>query len=104
MPSKPVSPRNVDLSRCVCDPSAEYRPERQEWVVRVSLEYPGHRPGNTQAVPPCFLPLFVMVSRRANGRLVAELESDQTDYTQPSSGWTIKRALLRGLRFWARTE
>lgn len=94
MPSKPVPNSEVGLGVCKCEPIAEYRAQEGKWVVRLSLECTS---------PESFLPLFVHIYRK-NGRFSVELESDQTDYNKPGIGWVIKRAYLRGLRFWKREE
>ena len=97
MPSIPIPTKQISLGVCTCTPTAEYRPHDGEWVIRLSLEYPGTQAGSQ----PSFLPLFVHV-RREGQRITAELESDQTDYRRPDVGWRIKRAVARGLRFWSR--
>jgi len=88
--SKPI--KGVDLSKVKCNQTSEYRDGgftvRPGWTMRLTLE--------TES--GAYLPLFVHVHYNSYGRLEAEIESDQTDYTGDTPN--VKRAYLKNLRFW----
>lgn len=92
-------PVSADLSQCRPlggSPTAEWRADQQCWVFRLSLEDPSQKGENGL---PAVLPLFVHV-RKIGKRFEADIESDQTNYSQEGMAWKIKRAFLKGLRFW----
>jgi len=96
MPSTPKT--KVDLSGCTPGEGGltwEYRADRETVVIRCTLYDDAG----------AFLPLFLHVKQGRRGRFVVEMESDQTDYrpeANPSHEWGIKRATMKGLRFWSR--
>ncbi len=78
------------LAGMVSDAPNEWRADTQTRTFRLSLRTPGGS---------AILPLFVHVSTR-NGRITAELESDQTDYNEPGNSFNIRRARISNLAFW----
>ena len=81
---------DVPLKDCTCEPTAEWREDRNAWLIRCTLTGPDG----------AVLPLFVQVARNRSGNYMAELESDQTNFNDPAITATVRRVSMSRLKFW----